>query len=160
MVQRALENEDGYTIVEILVAITIVSIVMGIVGSVFIFVSRQMNRWQGNTRFYNEYEIIQNRVFYDVLSAESVNTSDSTLVLKSKTKYTEYLISPNQLVRNGEKVSVVADTVFLKVADDLSFSFSKAWELEYVAGSKKIHQEFILHSRKPMLWEPLNKRGN
>lgn len=36
MVQRLIKEEDGYTLVEVLVAITIISIVLGIASTVFV----------------------------------------------------------------------------------------------------------------------------
>ena len=161
MVLRGLTNEDGYTMVEMLVAITIVSIVIAMVGSVFIFVSRQMKKWDENTRFYNEYHLVQNQVFWDVLRAEEIVVTDSNLVLgNGEDSYDEYSLDNSPLKRNGLELTQEVESMTLGIEDDFRTSDLKKWSLTQKGIRREIAAEFYVNSRKPALWKSLNDRGN
>ncbi|MEQ9263607.1 MAG: prepilin-type N-terminal cleavage/methylation domain-containing protein [Balneolaceae bacterium] len=164
MVQRGLKNEDGYTVVELLVALTIVSIIMGIAGSTFVFISRQMNRWSTNLEFYNNFHVAETKIYNDMIRSESfIQTDSSVTITKPNKDIIEYRWKDEILTVNGNRLSDPA-------IDSLTFEMSGTtgqvqvveWSLHQKEGNRAISSQFVLHSRKPSLWTPMrsNKKGD
>ncbi len=158
MVLKQLKREEGYTIVEILVSITIVSIVLGIAGSVFFFINQQMVQWRLNTEFYSNYAAIEHRVYEDVLSATNINVQDSVVVLNGglETQRT-YWIGSSPLLLNGSPTEIYPmDSLVIDFIPSTALSNQvTAWELEQVKGRRELSQQYMLSPRKPVLWNPI-----
>ncbi|RNC79885.1 MAG: type II secretion system protein [Balneola sp.] len=158
MVLKHLKKEDGFTIVEILVSITIVSIVLGIAGSVFFFINKQMIGWRANTEFYSSYSAIENRVFEDVLSATNVEVQDTLIVLNTglETQRT-YHNRRSPLLMNGANVEIYPmDTLFVNFQPSVILSEQLiSWQLVQSKDRRSLTQDYMLSSRKPVLWKPL-----
>lgn len=163
MVQRGLKNEDGYTVVELLVALTIVSIIMGIAGSTFVFISRQMNRWSTNLEFYNNFHVAETKIYNDIIRSESFIQTDSSVTFTKPNKdIVEYQWKEEILTINGNRLSDPSiDTLSFEMTGTLENEQVIEWSLHQKEGDRAMSSGFILHSRKPSLWTPIrtNKRG-
>ncbi len=143
---------------EILVSITIVSIVLGVAGSVFFFINQQMIQWRTNTEFYSNYSAIEHRVFEDVLSATNVQVQDTTVVLNGGLEtHKTYWIGSSPLLLNGSKPEIYPmDSLTLHIEPpNLLQSQVLVWRLDQVKGRRSLSQEYMLSSRKPVLWNPI-----
>lgn len=156
MVFRELTKEDGYTIAELLIALAIISIVLGIVSSVFLFVNRQMNTWNSNMEFYNNFEVVQNKMYNDILSAESITSTDTSLSISDLKSEKLYSWGENVLRYNREKISISeVDSLYFELNNDPLKSELYQWLIRQRADNRLFEQHFIVHLRKPVLWEPL-----
>lgn len=158
MVLRDLKKEDGYTIIEILVSITIVSIVLGIAGSVFFFINQQMIQWRSNTEFYSNYAAIEHRVFEDVLSATNIQVQDTVVVLNGGLESQKtYWIGNSPLLLNGSTPEIYPmDSLVVNFEAPSALSNQVlVWNFDQVKGRRELSQQYMLSSRKPVLWNPI-----
>ncbi|MBO6524382.1 MAG: prepilin-type N-terminal cleavage/methylation domain-containing protein [Balneolaceae bacterium] len=164
MVLRELKKEDGFTLAELLMALTIVSIVLAIVSSVFLFVNRQMNAWDSNMSFYNNYEVVQNKMYNDLLAAESIMISDTSLAINDL-KGTKIYSWNGKVIRLNDAELAISevDSLSLKLNNDPLKQEMYQWSIRQKNATKIFEQDFVLHLRKPILWEPIrsiNSGGN
>ena len=158
MVLRDLKNEGGYTIVEVLVSITIVSIVLGIAGSVFFFINQQMIQWRSNTEFYSNYAAIEQRVFEDMLSAINVDVQDTAVVLNGGLQSQKtYSIRSSPLLVNGLNTEIYPMDSLVVSFEPLNAFTNQVlvWRFDQVKDRRKLSQQYMLSSRKPVLWNPI-----
>ncbi|MFV1883208.1 MAG: PilW family protein [Balneola sp.] len=158
MVFRELTKEDGYTIVELMIALTIISIVLSTVASVFLFVNRQMNSWSAGVEFYNNYQIVQNKVFNDLIAAENISVSDTALTVVYSDYSNTYSWLENQLHYNGTRLTASeGDSLMLEVGNNESDVKLFQWSIRQKDDRKNIDQEFLLNLRKPVYWKPMEQ---
>ncbi|MCR9133490.1 MAG: prepilin-type N-terminal cleavage/methylation domain-containing protein [bacterium] len=157
MVQQIIDNEDGYTVVEILVALTLLTIISTIVGSVFIFTARQMNNWRESVNTINESQITTERLYRDALLSNYISKADSNLVFKfSDGRTTQYSNLNHALTRNGIPISDHGDSLYIK-RWRLEEKMSR-FELKYIKGDKSNIQTILIADRQPKLWEAVQRR--
>lgn len=158
MVFKEIAKEDGYTIAELLLALTIVSVVLTTVGSVFIFINQQMNTWSSNLSSYNNYQIVQNKLFNDVLRAESITATDTLLALEGVQKTSTYSWGKGNLRYNSVSLTTSeVDSVLFEISSNPLNPKVYVWALKQKTGTKEMGQDFIIHLRKPVQWEPFVK---
>ena len=124
MEQKLNAHEEGYTIVEILVSIMIFTVVVTIIGSLFIFSSKQMNNWRQSVNTMNEIHISSEILFKDLITAQTMYQTDSTLIINENDKreliYTDM---KNVLRRNGMRITDYADSHYVSgvvISDSIS----------------------------------------
>ncbi len=162
MVQRLIKEEDGYTLVEVLVAITIISIVLGIASTVFVFANEQLSRWSSDVTYYNNLYIAQSQIYKDVMRADEVVLSDSSLVVQMGEGERQYNWVKGILSLNGEDLSQngnEVDSVYIK-PDNVdqqveSLSRKMSWKVVQVSSRRKIEIFQIVQARNPVYWEPV-----
>lgn len=162
MVQRLIKEEDGYTLVEVLVAITIISIVLGIASTGFVFANGQLSRWSSDVAYYNNLHIAQSQIYKDVMRAEEVVFSDSSLVVQIGSRQRHYNWVDGILSLNGEDLSdneneidsmyIQPDNVGHQVE---SPSRKMNWKVVQVSSRRKIEISQIVQTRNPVYWEPV-----
>lgn len=162
MVFRELKKEDGFTIAELLIALTIISIVLATVSSVFLFVNRQMNTWKTNMQFYNNYQVVQNKLYNDVLKAESIISSDTSITFTDISERNDrYNWGNGKILLNGKELSISeVDSLMVQVSNEPLTPEIYRWSLRQRKEAKVVDQNFILHLRKPVLWEPIRKNNS
>lgn len=164
MVQRELTKEDGFTVAELLITLTIVSIVVGITGSVFVFVGGQMGRWRSNTGFYNNYSIVQERVYKDVLRAESFIPTDSSLTIQDSqggSKVYQWGSSGIMVLNQHTKLTAhEAGSLTLEWNSNIEEPKLAQWSINQQLRTKKFSSDFILAIRKPDQWIPLPRTSS
>ncbi len=162
MVFKELKNEDGYTVAELLIALTIVSIVLALASSVFIFVNRQMNTWKVNTDFYNNYQLVQNKLYNDILKSESIISSDTSIMVTDiSEKNDKYNWRNGIILLNSKELSITkVDSLMVQVNNDPLAPGIYRWSVRQRKEAKIMDQNFILHLRKPVLWEPIRKTNS
>lgn len=157
MVQQIIDNEDGYTVIEILVALTLLTIISTIVGSVFIFTARQINNWRESVNTINESQITTERLYRDALLSNYISNADSNLAFKfSDGRTTQYSNLNHALTRNGISISDHWDSLYIKnwgVEEKMS-----RFELKYIKGDKSNIQTILIADRQPKLWEAVQRR--
>ncbi len=153
-----MKTEHGYTIIEILVALTLVSIILGLASSAFIFSSRQLVRWSDGVRFNNEAHISGTVLYQDLLGAEEIVLSDSLLVLK-KDLATEiqYDRSGVVLSRNDSPLSEEADNLTIKYISIDPETRLLSLTLKIETGRNKLVIDQLFHLRKPEKWKPIRE---
>ena len=159
MVFKELKKEDGYTIAELLIALTIISIVLALASSVFVFVSKQMNTWISNMEFYNNYQVVQNKLFNDLLTAESITSSDTSITINGIVDQSNMISwGTEKMYMNGSPLSISeVDSISVQINNDLLEPKMYQWSIKQRTGSKEMEQNFLLHLRKPILWEPISR---
>ena len=164
MVQRELEKEDGFTVAELLITLTIVSIVVGITGSVFVFIGGQMSRWRSNIGFYNNYSIVQERVYKDVLRADSFNATDTSLVIQnseSESKVYQWGSSGIMVLNQHTELTVhEVDSLILEWKSDIVEPQLARWSIDQQIGTRKFRSDFTLAIRKPVQWNPIPRTSS
>ena len=164
MVQKIGKEEDGYTLVEVLVAITIVSIVLGIASTVFVFANRQLSHWSSDVAYYNDLHIAQSQIYKDVMRADEVVFSDSTLVVQMGERERRYNWVDGRLHLNGNDLSdseIEIDSMYIRLSNDdqqvESSSRKKSWKVVQVSSRRKIEISQIVQARNPVYWKPLDR---
>ncbi len=153
MVQR-LKEEDGYTIVEMLIAITIVSIVLGVASTVFVFASSRLNRWSESSEFYSTTQIVQSQIYKDVLKAEVVTVTDSTMILVRDGKEKVYNWNDGALKKNQTHfVKETTDSLYLIPGHSKEGIIE--WELIHKTEERELMIKQILSARRPIYWKPI-----
>lgn len=164
MVQRELKKEEGFTVAELLVTLTIVSIVVGITGSVFVFVGGQMGRWRSDTGFYNTFSIVQERVYKDVLRAESFSVSDTSLIIQNsenESRMYQWGASGIMFLNQHTKLMVhEVDSLTLEWNSNIEEPKLAQWSINQQLGTKKFSSDFTLAIRKPVQWTPIPRTSS
>lgn len=158
MVQRVTKEEKGYTIVEILIALTLVSVILGVTSSIFIFANRQLNNWSSKLEFFNTAHISQNQLYNDMFKARDIVFTDTSLVLSDgNTTYAVYNWTEGKLSKNGTYLnSIDKDSLFIFEKQPLYENEQlMGWQIKQISGKSEITIDQILHTRKPILWTSL-----
>ena len=156
MEQKLNAHEEGYTIVEILVSIMIFTVVVTIIGSLFIFSSKQMNNWRQSVNTMNEIHISSEILFKDLITAQTMYQTDSTLIINENDKreliYTDM---KNVLRRNGMRITDYADSHYVSgvVINDSISVISTYFKYD----KHLIKNELVVSNRQPTLWGTSNK---
>lgn len=161
MVFKELKKEDGYTIVEILIALSIISIVLALVSSVFVFVNQQMIDWKADLDFYNNYHIVQNKVFNDILTTNQIMVNDTSLVLINGTAQEKKYTWSKGTLKYNSNVFLVSDidSLVLNIEPSEEVKIMERWTLLQKEGGKEFEQDFVLSVRKPQIWTPLRQNA-
>lgn len=162
MVQRLIKEEDGYTLVEVLVAITIISIVLGIASTVFVFANRQLSQWSSDVAYYNNLHIAQSQIYKDIMRANETVFTDSSLIVQVGERERLYNWADGTISLNGEDFSYIrneADSMYIQpdnVGQQVESSSRKmSWKVVKVSSRRKIEISQIVQARNPVYWEPV-----
>ncbi|XWN37320.1 MAG: prepilin-type N-terminal cleavage/methylation domain-containing protein [Balneola sp.] len=162
MVQRLIKEEDGYTLVEVLVAITIISIVLGIASTVFVFANRQLSQWSSDVAYYNNLHIAQSQIYKDIMRANETVFTDSSLIVQVGERERRYNWVDGILSLNGEDLSDnenEIDSMYIQpdnVGQQVESSSRKMnWKVVQVSSRRKIEISQIVQARNPVYWEPV-----
>ncbi|OAN61654.1 hypothetical protein A8B79_04300 [Balneola sp. EhC07] len=158
MVPRLKHKEDGFTVVEVLIALTISTIVLALVSSIFIFVNQQFLRGESNLKFYNSVHIAQTKLYNDLRYGDDVVLTDTSIVIgfRNDEENIYTLTSGKLLLNNSELKSDGVDSLFLQnfTIDELKNIVE--WELVQVQDDRKTILRSSLFLRKPNLWNSTN----
>lgn len=160
MVQRLIKNEKGYTIVEALIAVTVVSIILGIAFSIFVFANNQLNQWSSNLEFYSSLHLTQNQVYNDVLRAREFTFSDTTLiVLGNSSRPDVYNWREGRLTRNQILVnSSLIDSTLIVQKQPVNSEYQVVeWQLFQKSKKNEITLDQIVHVRRPVMWTSMRE---
>lgn len=164
MVQRVIKEEDGYTLVEVLVAITIISIVLGIASTVFVFANRQLTQWSSDVAYYNNLHIAQSQIYKDVLRADEVVFTGSSLVVQMDERERRYNWVDGRLHLNGKDLSDSEneiDSMYILQSNGNqqveSTSRKISWKVVQVSRKRKIEISQIVQPRNPVYWKPMDR---
>lgn len=160
MVQRIIKNERGYTIVEALIAVTVVSVILGIAFSIFVFANNQLNRWSSNLEFYNTLHLAQNQVYNDLLRAKEFAFSDTTLVILGNSSSSKiYSWKEGTLTRNKIPVNPsLIDSTLIGQNEPLNSEYQFVqWQLFQKSEKNEITLNQIMYVRRPVLWTSMRE---
>jgi len=156
LVQQIIDNEDGYTVVEILVALTLLTIISAIVGSVFIFTARQMNNWRESVNSINEVHIVTERLYRDALRSNQIQATDTNLVFNHPgNRSIQYSNLNHNLIRNRIQLSDQGDSLYFKVIN-ISEEMSR-FGFQHVIDDASNTHSVVVANRQPKLWEAVNR---
>ncbi len=162
MVQKLIKEEDGYTLVEVLVAITIISIVLGIASTVFVFANQQLSRWSSDVAYYNNLHIAQSQIYKDVMKADEVVFMDSSMVVQIGEREKHYNWVDGRLHLNGKDLSDSeneVDSMYIRPHNVdrqvESLPRKKSWKVVQVSSRRKIEISQIVQARNPVYWKPV-----
>jgi len=171
--ENRIYKEDGFSIVEILVAITITTILIGFASGIYLWGQRYFLNWQRGLSLQNEVHTLANGISEDLFRAEGIiELKDQLLVLEGKDeKEKHYIVKNDTLLK--EDVALIKPSLSL-----LSFEITAKEREKNLSNSndtRKIEQttliEFSLtlsdgkdslatkrriYLRKPSNWKTLN----
>jgi prepilin-type N-terminal cleavage/methylation domain-containing protein len=158
MVRQVVHSEDGYTLVEILVALAIFSVVMSLVSVTFIFVSGRMAAWNDQISFYNDVQMLNDQLYNDVFRAEAISYTDFTLLVEFEEKQNKtYSWTDGVLRINKESLFLPQDSVFVSISEMME---DKQIVVRYILffkrESRSVTDSATIKVRKPVLWERSN----
>lgn len=157
MVYRGLKEQDGYTIVEILISLAIVTVIISLVSVSFIFISKRMIEWRNQISFYNQFMISNNQIYNDLINADYVSYSDSTLSLLLGQKQREYSWTNGKLKLNNDFLGEVADSTWLTVQEIKTDAIHTLnYWITYKRNGRVISDSAIIQVREPIEWSPVN----
>lgn len=165
MVQRIIKEEDGYTLIEILIAITIVSIVLGTASTVFVFASSQLTKWSENTEFYNNAQIVHSQLYRDVINAPEFVFTDSSLVIqRDQHNQRVYNWRNGSMVLNEKDLSrAFMDSLFIKTSENMITSDGEkkliSWSVIQKSKSTRFKVKQVVSVRNPIYWTPLRENN-
>lgn len=152
-----MNREEGFTLVEILIAITITTIVLGLVSSIFFFVNQQYFKGDSNLKFYNNVHIVHTKLYNDLKYADNISVVDSTITIRLNDKVNVYTISEKRLALNGVELRPEeTDSLYIR---DFTLDEEKnriEWELVQKQGSNELSLKSMMFLRKPNLWNSTN----
>lgn len=155
MVPRKINSEAGYTVIEVLVAVTIISVLMAIVGTVFIFAYTHVNRWQTNLSLNSEKELIIQRLYQDIQDAQSIVNTDSGFVITDYSNSQFVYHTWNKvLIRNTIPLVTAYDSVYIErmvLSDTLNVI-----DIRFYHDEEEWYTQVFQSTRKPKNWLPLN----
>lgn len=107
-----LKRNDGFTIQEILVALIVGSILIGLSLSLFLFTSKLFQTWYGSSELKRDANRILQRVAMDIQqSKEIIEHSDTSFVIsKGVGKIVQYSFNGKSLCRNEVDLTPVKAT--------------------------------------------------
>lgn len=156
MEQKLNIHEEGYTVVEILVSVMIFTVVITIIGSLFIFSSKQMNSWRQSVNMLNEIHISSEILFKDLITAQTIYQTDSTLIIiENDERKLIYTDMKDVLRRNGILISDYADSHYVSgivISDSVNVVST-----HFKYGKKLRKKELVVTNRQPTLWGTSNK---
>lgn len=158
MVRELTHSEDGYTLIEILVALAIFSVVMGLVSVTFVFVSGRMTDWNEQISFYNDFEILNDQLYNDLFRAKAISYTDSTVFVEFEEKQNRNSSWTNGILRIDKEVLFLPqDSVYVKISEMIEDEQNVAkYVLFFRRDSRSITDSATIKVRKPVLWERLN----
>lgn len=165
MVQQIIREEDGYTLIEILIAITIVSIVLGIASTVFVFASGQLNKWSSNMEFYNNAQIIHSQVYQDMLNAPEFVFTDTTLIIqKDQGVQRVYDWGNGRMVLNNQDLILEGmDSLIIQPNEKMINSNQEkkliSWSVIQKSKGTRFEVEQVVNVRNPVYWKPLRENN-
>lgn len=159
MVREIAHNENGYTLVEVLVALAILSVVLSLVSAAFLFAGGRMSAWSDQISFYNNVQIVNDRLYNDLFSAASITYTDTTLTVTFEhSKQREYGWKGGTLTINKEPFLSPQDSVWIYLEEKVE---GGQHIIEYVLlvqnETRAMRDSALIYVRKPTLWEPVNR---
>lgn len=159
MVQRVKDNEDGFTAVEILIALTISAIVLALISSIFIFVNQQFLKGESNLKFYNSVHIAQTKLYNDLRYGDEIVLTDTSIVIGFRIDEEEnvYTLTSGKLLLNKSELKPDGiDSLFLQNFTIDEVKNIVEWELVQIQDDRKTILRSSMFLRKPNLWNSTN----
>ena len=159
MVPRINHNEEGYTLVEILVALAIMSVVLSLVSVTLIFVSGRMVAWDNQISFYNNFHIVNDQLYNDLFRAESMTHTDTTLSIElSNNKIRNYAWMKGTLKVNSKPFLADQDSVWISISENETLKKGTktiTYHLLLKNEGRSMKDSTVIQLRKPLNWEPI-----
>ena len=161
MVQRIIKEEDGYTLIEILIAILVVSIILSVASTVFVFANQQLKRWSDNMEFYTSVHIAKSQFYRDMMRGEQIMFTDSSVVIQSEFNRTRtYSWKGGKMTLNGSQLAnknidslyIIPSMYSGSSQDSMQFI---SWQMIQKAGNSTWSHSQQMYIRKPIYWESL-----
>lgn len=159
MVPRINHTEEGYTLVEILVALAIMSVVLSLVSVTFIFVSGRMAAWDNQISFYNNFHIVNDQLYNDLFRAESMVHTDTTLSIElSDNRIRNYAWTKGAFKVNSQPFLADRDSVWIRISEYETVEKGTKtiiYHLLLKNEGRTMKDSTVIHLRKPLNWEPI-----
>jgi prepilin-type N-terminal cleavage/methylation domain-containing protein len=149
-----IKDEDGFTIIEILIAMMIFTLILSMVGSVFVFSTKQMIKWRQSVQTLSDIHIASEIMYKDILTASTIVVTDSLIKITANgNKEQQYQEIKHHIKRNELLIADNADSHYVN-----SFSISDSINIiktRYIRDNKIRLIELVVAHRQPMLWGKL-----
>src|SRR5690554_6418479 len=161
MVQRIIKEEDGYTLIEILIAILVVSIILSVASTVFVFANQQLKRWSDNMEFYTSLHSAKTQFYRDMMRGERITFTDSTVVIQREQNRTRtYSWKDGKMTLNGNQLANKnIDSLYIIPSMHNGSSQDSmqiiSWQMIQKAGKNTWSHSQQMTVRKPIYWESL-----
>ena len=103
---RRLRNSRGVTLAELIVAMALTSMLLGLVVTGSLFLKRYINQWQERDRLMEELVFIEEELSRTMSKSQRINMhADSLVCLDSRSKMIVYRWHEGKLMKNGRQLS-------------------------------------------------------
>lgn len=152
------KGEEGFTLIEILVALSIFTTVLSFVGLTFVFVSGQASRWRQKTERTNQIHLTNEWLYRKVKESNSVLISDTTYTFLSHTDTLATLnVAEGSLFLNGSiPLAPALDSVFVTPCEPDTDIRAVCLIVTYNEQDRHWKYRIMSAKRKPEYWSPLN----
>tara|TARA_R100000908_G_scaffold45503_2_gene21694 strand:- start:10097 stop:10570 length:474 start_codon:yes stop_codon:yes gene_type:complete len=151
-------NEEGFTLVEVLMAMAILAIVISLVSVSFVFVSGRMSAWNEQISFYNDFQILSDQLHNDLFRAEAISYTDSTLLVNFEEKQNRgYSWNNGNLKINNSSIFLPQDSVNISIMERVEDEQNVVnYTLFFRREARSMVDSATIKIRKPILWESVN----
>lgn len=159
MVYKKLKEQDGYTLVEVLIALVILSVITSLVLMSFVFVNNRMADWKDQISFYNQFMISNNQIYNDLINTDYVSHSDTTLSLILAQRQRNYSWSNGKLKLNHNFLGDATDSTWITVQETKTDTRHViSYWITYRRGGRVISDSAMIQIREAIEWMPAKER--
>jgi len=149
-------------VIELLITITLFSLVIGIGSVAYIFGQQQLVKWRGNVDIQNKLHVIGERITKDILQADQViSLADSAVTLQINGKLLTYAGSSGEIFKDSLGVlndpSIVAELKFLQPNETPVTGNIIKFNLSVSGSGKTLSAIHTVHIRQPAYWSPIGE---
>lgn len=171
MSPNSIISEDGFSLVEMLVAMTITTILIGFAFGIYLFGQRLFLQWQDQLFLQNELHTLSHSISEELFRADRIiNLESQKLILLKEGKKKKYEVQNDSLLMNGKNIlnqssMLVAFKFSSQNKDDkpINESNSKSigkitfikFKLALTDGRDTLQIKRSLNLRKPSNWKTL-----
>lgn len=163
MVRRRIDNpEEGYTLIEIIIAVMLMSLVVAIGSVIYLFAQKHVVDWRRNINAQNQIHLVNERLAQDMYGMGLLEViGDSTFTFQKNRKTSSFFMFEN--VAYKDSIPILSNQ-----ADSLLFLFQQQetdnkekvmieYRTSIKSGRRTIETRNIIGLRRPALWKPLNQ---
>ena len=162
MVQRV-DIEEGYTLIEVIITVMLMSLVIAIGGAVYLFAQTHLVDWRRNLGIQNQVHTVTERLSTDMYSMSRLEViSDSTFSFEKDDIYTSFFMYNDIAYKDSVQIAGQKKDSLLFLFKEHQTKEKEKVMIEYTTsasnGVQRMRTRNIIGLRTPVLWKPLNQQ--
>lgn len=169
-------EEQGFSLVELLVVLSLIGLVAGFVSTVYLFGQKAFNRWEKNMKLENELHTVLAGIAEDLYRAERIEEIDRQYVHLERADRGNHIyeIDARKIVRNGHellKKGIYVSHFRMEyhsgyengnhAAGLSTFNINEIRSIRIELGLTDtvdtLSSQRLVHLRNPAVWKPLHR---